>query len=207
MTTMGDLLMFTSIKSRLIFFITAIVAAVTLVALVFYLQQRPPSFPTRGSEIPPRPDRRSRSRGTVSDASQRLYGSVGSGDQSTAALIVEHLNRVLWEIDDYLRRRGIVEDFTEGDEIIEGILVRIEKEIMGPAGFPDYFLAARGLDAAASVSGHGRYTGAEDHYRALRSRADRMFRRVTLIDLLPLVKPVLEIHNEVIRLFGKMSRP
>ena len=80
----------------------------------------------------------------------------------------------------------------DGDSVyrvVVEILHRIDEQVLIPAGFPDYFYAARKMetpDRAARIAdtrAHGPYASVADYLYNVRRRVDAMIRRSAFIDL------------------------
>jgi len=108
------------------------------------------------------------------------------------SLVFEHLNYLLWEVEDLFRHGdGGTSDVDRDsrDDVVVEILKRIDEEVLTPAGFADYFYAARRLkvpDGAARFgdqSGHRQYASVEDYLYNVRQRVNAMGRRSMFIDL------------------------
>ena len=129
---------------------------------------------------------------------------------ATETLVFDHLNFVLWEIEDLLRGQ-----VTGESEIVAAMLTFIDRWVLGPAGYPDYFFAARGMksprssfltarsESARRSSTHLPYANLSDYFYDVRKRTDRFLQRSRLTDLLSpvegtsvrLVDCILEAHN------------
>ena len=99
--------------------------------------------------------------------------------------ILGQINLTLWEIDEILSG-GKADKFRK---YILIILTFLDKWVLEPGGFPDYFMEARNLertdpreyirilDADLPVKGHLPYNSAGDYYRDIRKRADKFITR------------------------------
>jgi hypothetical protein len=151
--------------------------------------------------------------GAESTPSVQLVGISGP-TTNTLETLLDHLNYVLWDIEDFIRSRP---DWTR---TFSGISVRgymltmltfIDKWILARAGFPDYFYQARRMNAPAQIgvlsikpgAGHRPFASLNDYFYNVRVRTDKFFKTAKLVDL---VKPVagsnvrmmdcvLEAHN------------
>ncbi len=154
-----------------------------------------------------------------------------SGESADDALqiVLSHLNFVLWDIEELVRnfRRdsaGITTESTGACVLM--MLTFIDRWVLTPAGFPDYFFSARGMAPPDNVGdassvpyhnlpgGHRPYTGTEDYFYDVRKRADRLLSRAKLVDLLGeipgtplrLIDGLLEAHNYCIHYLGWLTR-
>jgi curved DNA-binding protein CbpA len=126
-----------------------------------------------------------------------MRGSEGEAgrlvDASRAlSLVFEHLNFLLWEIEDVYRDgegKGSIEDQRSRNDTIVEILQRIDQRVLTPAGFRDYFYAARrmqrpdGETHIADHRTHGPFASVADYLYNVRRRVNAMTRRLAMIDL------------------------
>ncbi len=102
------------------------------------------------------------------------------------AYYLEQINMILWEVEDFLDR-GIIS--RQQMRIVLIILTFLDRWILHPAGFPDYFMEARRLNSAdprlyidllskASRPGvHLPYTTLDEYFYDVRRRCDRFIDR------------------------------
>lgn len=153
---------------------------------------------------------------------------LGPGLSEALSLLFDHLNFVLWDIEDFITSR---ENTTRGapgatpTAYLFMMLTFIDRWVLQPAGVPDYFFQARGLKDSAPIGGsstlpyqdphggHRPYTDITDYFYNVRRRVDELFRRAKLIDFsapiagtaLTLADCVLEAHNYCIHYLGWMT--
>ena len=139
--------------------------------------------------------------------------SIDSRNISVVSELLRYINVSLWEIDDLLKDSGI--DARRG-RLIMIILTFLDKWILDPAGFPDYFAEARGmtrrdpreyigiLSRGSRPEAHLPYSSIAGYYRDIRKRADRLitrFEKSAGLPELPL-EAVLEYHNMSVHYMG-----
>ncbi|HUX52059.1 MAG TPA: J domain-containing protein [Spirochaetia bacterium] len=157
---------------------------------------------------------------TGAPASQRpISRSPAHANQTaTRADAFDHLNFILWDIEDFIRAKHDLDQKIGNKPIgdyIHMMLAFIDGWVLETAGFPDYFYQARKMfpvsDIAATLTpgstgrgtGHRPYVNLTDYFFAVRKRTDKLISSAKLIDLLATVpgKPVrlidcvLEAHN------------
>ena len=145
--------------------------------------------------------------------------------EETLTTAVDHLNYLLWEIDDLIRQTqkpsSMFQNKAAEKEITE-ILVRIDDQILKLAGFPDYFYKARRIDeprengsfSRGTMHGHQPFVNTEDYFYNIRRRANEFFDRVRLVDITKpmtnsgqcLLDSILEIHNYGVRILSHIRR-
>lgn len=118
--------------------------------------------------------------------------------------LLHHLNFLLWDIEDFIRKMhkqgwGHKRNKISFHHYILRILTFIDKWVLGPAGYRDYFMEARRLsriDPADYINTIGRNRGGSDHhpyvnikdyFYDIRKRMDKFLKHTTLHDL---VKPI-----------------
>lgn len=115
----------------------------------------------------------------------------------TLNYICSQFNYILWEIEDILKISG--KSFTNYiyngktiDQYITTILNFIDKWILEPAGFPDYFFEARKIDVktSANIIRNGSnfkeykpYVNVEDYYYDIRKRMNNFIDSIRIQDL------------------------
>ncbi len=125
--------------------------------------------------------------------------------------LLERIHMTLWEVEDFL------DDFplTENARIaVLTILTHLDRWILEPYGFPDYFYEARRqvradprdyiqtLGKAASLPGHSPYHTVKEYFYDIRRRSDRFINRYENLSRweapvnkgTPLVDAILEYH-------------
>jgi len=146
-----------------------------------------------------------------------------------AAVVLNHLNQILWELEDLLRSARPSDSKFGGLSSRDYLLMMlsfIDKWVLSVAGFPDYFFRARGVKSAGMKGGtpnlpyeslrssHRPYPNVDDYFYDVRRRADRLLNRVRLVDLfapLPgtsfrLIDCIFEAHNYCIHYLGWLHR-
>ena len=150
------------------------------------------------------------------DEAKRFVPTLGIAGPTAGTLetLLGHLNYVLWDIEDFIRSQPDWARTFSGTSVrgyVLEMLRFIDRWILTPAGFPDYFFQARRMDAPAEVGvlseqgkgGHRPFVSLSDYFYNIRMRTDRFLKNVKLVDL---VKPaadtevgiidcVLEAHN------------
>lgn len=154
---------------------------------------------------------------------------ISSDPAETVRLVLDHLNFMLWDIEELLgparRDRTRVAGFSVQDYLLM-MLTFIDKWVLNAAGFPDYFFEARRIRAAATPggiaavpshnlrSGHQPYANVEDYFYDIRKRADRFLNSAklsTLLTPLPgtsvrIIDCVFEAHNYCVHYLGWLDR-
>jgi curved DNA-binding protein CbpA len=116
----------------------------------------------------------------------------GSGSWES---ILADLNFILWDIEDNIRddRAG------RTDTAMMKILVFIDKWVLIPAGFPDYFYQARQIDAQVtdtlsieglsgdSARGHRPYVSVRNYFYDIRKRANKMLEKASAQGLMSII--------------------
>jgi curved DNA-binding protein CbpA len=135
------------------------------------------------------------------------------------SLAFDHLNYLLWEIEDILSSLRISESndkksTAEGD-IIE-MLTRIDEQVLTIAGFPDYFYMARKMTAPHANDrfqrdwAHRPFVSAEDYFYNIRNRTNELIRRtqpsdvtsMQEIDGMNIIERLFGIYNDAVRRIG-----
>ena len=162
-------------------------------------------------------------RAAASTPSPRPLG-VSGPTTSTLETLLGHLNYVLWDIEDFIRSQP---DWTRtfGGISVRGYVLKmlrfIDRWILTPTGFPDYFFQARRMSSPAEVDllsmeqggGHRPFVGLNDYFYNIRVRTDKFLGSAKLFDL---VKPaadsnvriidcVLEAHNLCVHYLAGLS--
>ena len=124
--------------------------------------------------------------------------------------ILNLINLVLWDIDGIIVNKDLD---TRAKEYLLIILTFLDKWILGPSGFPDYFMEARqkeGLDPRvyvsllsgnSRVSSHLPYTGLSDYFYDVRRRSDRFISKFENVSVWNnessngLYEVIFEFHN------------
>lgn len=135
------------------------------------------------------------------------------------SLAFEHLNYLLWEIEDILRVIRNVDTNAEKpmveDDLIE-ILTRIDEQVLTVSGFRDYFYTARKMKAPRSDVQfredriHRPYVNTQDYFYNIRNRANEFIRRTKPSDVTSIqakdgksiIERILDIYNDAIRHIG-----
>ncbi len=147
---------------------------------------------------------------TPPDIKITLPGRLGDIYRSDEALL-NHFNFILWDIEDFIRDKNEVDwnqiysKLTIRQYILK-ILTFIEKWILLPTGYQDYFMEARKMkmldprDYVNTVGAsqvkevHTPYVSVTDYFYEIRKRMDRFLENITTKDL------ILKIPNYEIRL-------
>ena len=136
------------------------------------------------------------------------------GLSNTLETLLGHLNYVLWDIEDLIRSQP---DWTRifCGVSLHGYVLKmlsfIDKWILAPVGFPDYFFQARqmstpsntGLLSVEQAAGHRPFVNMNDYFYNIRVRTDKFLKRAKLVDLLEpvpgssvrIIDCVFEAHN------------
>ena len=136
------------------------------------------------------------------------------GVSNTLETLLGHLNYVLWDIEDFIRSQPDWSRTYSGISLREYVLKMltfIDKWILSPAGFPDYFFQARGMItppnsgmlSVEQTGGHRPFVSMEDYFFNVRMRTDKVLKRAKLIELLEpqagsgvrIIDCVFEAHN------------
>jgi hypothetical protein len=131
--------------------------------------------------------------------SQRRRFPQIAGSRTTLTTVLSHLNYVLWDIEDLIRKKpdwGIIIDGLSLRSYIERMLGFIDKWVLSTSGFPDYFFQARkmntpgepGIPYQGSDTGHRPFVNINDYFYNVRVRTDKLLNRAKLVDLLGLVR-------------------
>ncbi len=150
-------------------------------------------------------------------SSRTLPAMAGVGGRSLETLL-GHLNFLLWEVEDLvgsLPSRTLAQSGLGYKSLLLKILIFLDKWILIPAGFPDYFSQARQRSAPDPAAllfsllddskqpGHQPYVNIEDYFYNIRKRLDRFLEKVRLSDLFKtipgqqvrLIDSLLEFQN------------
>jgi curved DNA-binding protein CbpA len=136
------------------------------------------------------------------------------GASNTLETLLGHLNYVLWDIEDLIRSQPDWTRTYSGISLrgyVLQMLTFIDKWILSPAGFPDYFFRARGMTTPANTGmlsmeqtgGHRPFVNMDDYFYNIRVRMDKVLKRAKLIELLEpqagsgvrIIDCVFEAHN------------
>lgn len=154
---------------------------------------------------------------------------IDSTPTATLSLLLDHLNFVMWDIEDFLqpgKRPATTARTGNWDNQLFMMLTFIDRWVLQTAGLPDYFFQARGLKPAGQIGGttslpyqnlhrgHQPYKDIADYFYTVRRRVDELFRKAKLIDLssqlagtsLTLTDCILEAHNYCVHYLGWMKR-
>ena len=142
-------------------------------------------------------DRFLRTSATLNPKNRSVSRALPGKSQPSRESLFAHLNVVLWDIEDFLRtsrRAGSPDE-------LQRLLVFFDKWILTPAGFPDYFLQARGIEPGGfdfispASRGHRPFIDLDDYFYNLRMRADKLLNRIALMDIL---KPLPNVDLRLI---------
>ena len=126
-------------------------------------------------------------------------GGTGSSSRTnTVEYITTRLNYILWEMEDILTalRKKKMDDLQAGDDIrhwMMEILQFMDRWLLEPAGFGDYFYQARGiknvrlyrqLAGSPGATEHMPYAGFNDYFYNIRKRMNQFIGKVTAADLM-----------------------
>jgi hypothetical protein len=141
-----------------------------------------------------------RHRGKTAPAKKTaLPGKAGDIYKSNKELF-NHFNVLLWDIEDFLRNKNKPDwNFKNNNVSLQRyvlkILTFIDKWVLEPAGYLDYFMEARKMGRIDPVeyintigfnqgkSGHGPYVSMTDYFYDIRKRMDRFLNYTTACDL------------------------
>lgn len=152
-------------------------------------------------------------------------GNQLAGPQETLSLLLDHLNFVLWDIEDLMFEKKKAAGSARGNATNQCLLMMltfIDRWVLQAAGFRDYFFQARGLNSSARFGGtstvpyqdlrmgHRPYVDPADYFYTVRRRLDEFFRRAKIIDLslpisgtsITLADCILEAHNYCVYYLG-----
>ncbi len=127
------------------------------------------------------------------------------------------LNFILWEIEDILSAVRRTDDRTIGGKTIKQwmleILLFLDRWILEPAGFTDYFYEARKIDKVKLYSrigmsdnkpGHLPYASFEDYFYDIRKRMNKFIDKIAIGDLIRISESldvsIVESIKEVMRM-------
>jgi curved DNA-binding protein CbpA len=108
----------------------------------------------------------------------------GSGSWES---ILADLNFILWDIEELIRdnRMG------RNDDAMMKILVFIDRWVLVPSGYPDYFYEARKMDVPIgneiSGSGHRPYISVKNYFYDIRKRANKMLEKAAASKVMSMV--------------------
>lgn len=161
-----------------------------------------------------------------------LPGKAGDIYRSNEELF-SHFNVLLWDIEDFLRNKNKPDWNCKNSKVslqryVLKILTFIDKWVLEPAGYPDYFMEARKMGRIDPVDyintigfkqgksghgpyvhgpyGHGPYVSMMDYFYDIRKRMDRFLNHTTVNDLMKnipnhnirLIDCIIEAQNYVI---------
>jgi hypothetical protein len=151
-----------------------------------------------------------------------------AGTAEDVRTILDHLHYVLWDIEDLIRSGPDWAVQFDGRSVrwyVESMLRAVDRWVLTPAGFPDYFYQARniqppvGLGGLAprlgqNTGGHSPFIRVDSYFYHVRLRADQLMASARLSDLLrPIpgaglrtVDAVLEAHNYCVHTLGHLKR-
>lgn len=129
-----------------------------------------------------------------------LPGSGAPAIPSPSAVAAQ-INYLLWDIEDLIRDRKNPAWSEKRDDRsplkhLLLVLVRLDRTVLSPAGFPDYYLASRklgteipeeqlyGIGHEAAAGGHRPFTDLNDYFYNIRKRTDQFLARLRPSDLL-----------------------
>jgi len=125
----------------------------------------------------------------------------GGDDQRYNKTLLDHFNFLLWEIEDFIKDRDEKDWSRKYNHIplrqyILMILAFIDKWILSPAGYRDYFMEARRLNsidpmeyiksigAGQGGNSHHPFAGIADYFYDIRKRMDKFLDKITAKNLL-----------------------
>ena len=154
-------------------------------------------------------------------------GSLLAGPESTLSILFDHLNFILWDIEDLavlrVRKSGRPAEEATTRYVLM-MLTFIDRWVLQAAGLPDYFFHARRLDRPTEIGGvstlpysglsHQPYSDVPDYFYNVRRRTDELLRKSNLIDFFAplagmtvnLADCILEAHNYCIHYLGWLDR-
>ena len=145
---------------------------------------------------------------------------------SSMGSILSHLNVILWDVEDIVRARPDWDRVVDGaplSDYLLRILRFIDRWVLGPAGYPDYFYQARQMSAPSEIRVpihdrrapplHRPFVNLEDYFYNIRRRTDRFLGGTSLEALMGtipesevrLVDCVLEAHNHGAHYLGHIQ--
>jgi len=143
--------------------------------------------------------------------------------------LLSHLNVILWDVEDLIRdnksplRQG-GETGGKVEKMLFDLLAFMDKAVLEPAGFGDYFMTAREMPkldpdsykdiVASDIVRHKPYSGLDDYFYNIRIRVDKFLTRTRADDLLKtpagsslrLIDRIIEVQNAAVRILGKIAR-
>jgi len=145
--------------------------------------------------------------------------------KDTLAVVLDHLNFVLWDIEEIIRSDVDLNARAAKDTVRAYLLMMltfIDKWVLDTSGHPDYFFQARNMPAPGkqggasrfpqegNLSGHRPFVNLEDYFYNIRLRANKLLNSASLIDLgkvisedgIRVVDCVLETHNYCFHYLG-----
>lgn len=103
--------------------------------------------------------------------------------------IVSNLNYILWDIEDYLIRNKYEND-REEIKIVINVLDFIDKWVLQPNGYIDYFYKARKIEnndklniSIGNKYSHNQYVDVNDYFYVIRKRMDKLLNNIKNGDL------------------------
>lgn len=135
-------------------------------------------------------------------AAKSVLPEIAGTPFKTLEMVFSQLNFLLWEIEDFIR----VNRTADWKRLVSGkpleiyllmILEFIDKWVLGPAGFPDYFFEARKIDKTEKTyysdirglmnigsQSWGAFVNIRDYFYNIRKRMDMLLKRARTSDLL-----------------------
>ncbi len=146
------------------------------------------------------------------------------GSRSVLATVLDHLNYILWDIEDLMRSKPDWKRTLDGlslREYVEKMLGFVDKWVLSTSGFPDYFFQARKINKPAEAgiiyqgteSGHRPFVDLDDYFYNIRRRTDKLLNRAKLVDLLEpvpgtairIIDCLFEAHNLSVHYLGHLK--
>lgn len=146
------------------------------------------------------------------------------GSGTTLATVLNHLNHILWDIEELIRSKPDWKRSLDGLPLcgyIEKMLRFIDKWVLSTSGFPDYFFQARKMSTPVEVgivyqgvkSGHRPFVDIVDYFYNIRVRTDKLLNRAKLVNLLEsvpgteicIIDCLFEAHNLSVHYLGYLK--
>lgn len=126
---------------------------------------------------------------------------IASGTYGSLETISSHINFLLWDIEDFIRdtNKEFWNREISGKQLWRYILLIlsfIDKWVLRPAGYPDYFLEARGVSDSEIIDRfydysfqpgrivHRPFVNIRDYFYNIRTRMDKFLNRLKVSDLI-----------------------